>query len=67
MNTLEFDNHPLSAKILHPRTQKTYRAVSCLGAKLDFFSPLGFEAYCNFDYKTFKATFSQSFRMIPEQ
>ena len=54
MNILEFDNHPLSAIILHPRKQKIYRAVSCLGEKLDFFSPVGFEANCNFDYKTYK-------------
>ena len=68
MNILEFDNHLLSAIILHPRKQKIYRAVSCLGEKLDFFSPLGFEANCNFDYNLqIKATFNQSFRMIPEQ
>ena len=36
MNILEFDNHPLSAIILHPRKQKIYRAVGCLGEKLDF-------------------------------
>ena len=36
MNILELDNHPLSAIILHPRKQKIYRAVSCLGEKLDF-------------------------------
>ena len=48
MNILEFDNHPLSAIILHPSLkQKIYRAVGCLGEKLDFFSPLGFEANCN--------------------
>ena len=44
MNILEFDNHPLSAIFLHPRKQKIYRAVGYLGEKLDFFSPLGFEA-----------------------
>ena len=54
MNILEFDNHPLSAIILHLRKQKIYRAVSCLGEKLDFFSLLGFEVNCNFDYKTYK-------------
>ena len=54
MNILEFDNHPFSAIILHPKKQKIYRAVSCLGEKLDFFSPLGFEADWNFDYKTYK-------------
>ena len=54
MNILEFDNHPLSAIILHPRKQNIYRAVGCLGENLDFFSPLGFEANCNFDYKAYK-------------
>ena len=56
MNILEFDNRPLSAIILHLRKQKIYqyRAVGCLGEKLDFFSPLGFEANCKFDYKTYK-------------
>ena len=54
MNILEFDNHPFSAIILHPRKKEIYRAVSCLGEKLDFFSPLGFEANCNVDYKTYK-------------
>ena len=38
MNILEFDNQPLLAIILHPRKQKIYRAVGCLGEKLDFFS-----------------------------
>ena len=68
MNILEFDNH-LSAIILHPRKQKIYGAVSCLGEKLDFFSPLGFEANCNFDFKTYKLKphSMRSFRMIPEQ
>ena len=69
MNILEFDNHLLSGIILHPRKQKIYRAVGCLGEQLDFFSPLGFEANCNFDYKTYKLKphSIRSFRMIPEQ
>ena len=54
MNILECDNHPLSAIISRPRKQKIYRAVGCLGEKLDFFSPLGLEANRNFDYKTYK-------------
>ena len=54
MNILEFDNHPLSAIILDQIMQKIYRTVGCLGEMHDFFSPLGFEANCNFDYKTYK-------------
>ena len=54
MNILEFDNHPLSAIILDQRMQEIYRAVGCLGEMLDFFSPLGYEANSNFDYKTYK-------------
>ena len=75
MNILEFDNHPLSAIILHPKKQKvkllyiynhaTVIRLSYLrfielsvawekSLKLDVFSPLEFEANCNFDYKTFK-------------
>ena len=70
MNILEFDNHPLSAIILHPSLkQKIYRAVGCLGEKLDFFSPLGFETNCNFDYKTYKSKphSIRSFGMIHKQ
>ena len=75
MNILEFDNHPLSAIILHPRKQKVELLYICNHAtvirlsylrfielsvawekslKLDFLSPLEFEAICNFDYKTCK-------------
>ena len=54
MNVLEFDSHPLSTIILDPRMQKIYRAVGYFGEMLDFFSPLGFEANYNFDYKTYK-------------
>ena len=31
-----------------------YRVVGHLGEKLDFFSPLGFDAKSNFDHKTLK-------------
>ena len=35
-------------------TFQIYRAIDPLEGKLDFFSPLGFEAKCDFDHKTYK-------------